>query len=74
MCILEIERTLNNVVACLALPGSYPQSQNRRASSVLSLKCTCLYYHSTDINFLRNIFRTSVKTFDSISYTNFSLD
>jgi hypothetical protein len=24
MCILEIERTLNNVVACLALPGSYP--------------------------------------------------
>jgi hypothetical protein len=24
MCILEIERTLNNVVACLALPGSLP--------------------------------------------------
>jgi hypothetical protein len=54
MCILEIERTLNNVVACLALSGSYPQPQNRRASSVLSLKSTCLYYYSTDNNYLRD--------------------
>jgi hypothetical protein len=74
MCILEIERTLNNVVACLALPGTYPQSQNRRASSVLSSNAhACNITRLTSI-FYAIIFRTGVKTFDSISYTNFSLD
>jgi hypothetical protein len=33
MCILEIERTLNNVVACLALPGSYPEIRAERGNA-----------------------------------------
>ncbi len=71
MCILEIERTLNNVVACLALPGSYPNPKTAGPRpSFPSNAHACTITRLTSI-FYAMIFRTSVKTFASISYTKF---
>jgi hypothetical protein len=42
-CILETKRTLNNVVTCLALPGSYLQSKLRNKLFCTSFTCDVFF-------------------------------